>query len=506
MRVYLSGPMGAGKSTLAREAAAALGLTPVDLDARIEAAAGKSIAEIFRDEGAQAFRVLERSVALAVAAEDDVVVALGGGTVVDPEVRRLLRRTGTLLTLTAPPQVLARRVGADANRPLLGADPLEALTKLVRERAAAYAECHGRVDTSKPGAVDAIVRLARDRRVLVALGERSYVVEIGRGVRSRLPARIEGRSTLAVADENTRRWRDAIAPEARSLDLPAGEEHKSLETVARIWDEALDAGIDRRGLLVAVGGGVVGDLTGFAAATLLRGVGFGQVPTSLLAMVDSSVGGKTGVNRPAGKNLVGAFHQPQFVLCDVETLRTLPAREAVAGRAEIVKAAWLQGEEAVGALEAEAEALRAGDLDAHVSAVMRSVALKARIVEDDEREADLRRLLNLGHTLGHALEAAGAYRRWVHGEAVALGLVAAARLGVALGRMRSTEQERLLRLIARLGLPVDLDAALSDEVFGYVLQDKKREGDRVNFVVPGRPGETTVVPLSLEELRRGLES
>lgn len=506
MRVYLSGPMGAGKTTLAEEVAALLGLRAVDLDARIEAMAGKTIAAIFADEGEAAFRALERAAALAVAREDDVVVALGGGTVVDPEVRRTLHRSGTLVTLTAPVEELARRVGAGEGRPLLGDDPAGRLRAILGARAAAYAECHGTVDTSRPGAAQAVARLARDRRVLVALGERSYVVEIGRGVRARLRERVGARGVLAVADENTRPWREEVLPGAEHIDLPAGEEHKTIETVAQIWDAALRAGLDRRALLVAVGGGVVGDLTGFAAATLLRGVALGQVPTSLLAMVDSSVGGKTGFNRPAGKNLVGAFHQPQFVLCDVETLRTLPERERVAGRAEIVKAAWLEGERSVAALEEEADALRAGDPEAHVAAVTRSVALKARVVEDDEREAGQRRLLNLGHTLGHALEAAGRYRRWVHGEAVALGLVAAARIGVALGHMRREEAARLERLLQRLALPTDLDAALTDEVFGFLLQDKKREGERVNFVVPGAPGRTVVVPLSPAEIRRGVKT
>ncbi len=506
MRVYLSGPMGAGKSTLAREVASLLGLRSFDLDARIEARAGKTIAAIFEEDGEAAFRKLERATALALTREDDVVVALGGGTVIDPEVRRALSRSGTIVTLMAPPRELARRVGAGEGRPLLGGDPEASLRRLLEARAAAYAECHGTVDTSRPGAAQAVVRLVRDTRVLVALGERSYVVEIGRGVRERLGERVGGRRVLAVADRNTRAWRDEILPGATRLDLPAGEEHKTLGTVARIWDAALATGLDRRGLLVAVGGGVVGDLTGFAAATLLRGVAFGQVPTSLLAMVDSSVGGKTGFNRPAGKNLVGAFHQPQFVLCDVETLRTLPERERVAGRAEVVKAAWLEGEGAVAALEEDAEALRSGDLDAHVAAVTRSVALKARIVEDDEREGGLRRQLNLGHTFGHALEAAGRYQRWVHGEAVALGLVAAARLSVAMERMQSVEADRLLRLLRLLGLPTELDSVLDDDVFAYLLQDKKREGERVNFVLPGAPGQTTVLPLAFDEIRRGIES
>ncbi|HJL47495.1 MAG TPA: 3-dehydroquinate synthase, partial [Polyangiaceae bacterium LLY-WYZ-15_(1-7)] len=436
-------------------------------------------------------------------AEPPAVVALGGGTVTDRATRRALLRGGVLITLQAAPEELARRVGSGEGRPLLAGDPVAALRRVLAERAPAYAECHGVVRTDREGALEEALRLVRERPVPVPLGERSYAVEIGVGVRRRLRARLAGASrAILVADSNTAPWRDALAEAGDvRVDLEEGEAHKDVAAVARIWDAALDASVDRRACVVAVGGGVVGDLAGFAAASLLRGVAFGQVPTSLLAMVDSSVGGKTGFNRAQGKNLVGAFHQPRFVLCDVETLSTLPAEERVAGLAEVLKAAWLDGEAAVAALERDAEALRAGDEAATIGAIRRSVALKARVVEADEREAGQRMVLNLGHTVGHGLEAAAGYGALRHGEAVGLGLVAAARVGVALGDLDAEQAGRLERLVGALGLPVDLDRRLDEAVWGFVGADKKRAGAQIRFVVPGPPGTTRIAPLSVEAIR-----
>ncbi|MEM9067448.1 MAG: 3-dehydroquinate synthase [Myxococcota bacterium] len=504
MRIFLSGPMGAGKSSVAVRVADRLGLAALDLDQEIESA-GRSIDAIFREEGEAGFRARERDALARVLKErDDVVIALGGGTVCDEENRRGLVRSGILITLMAPTDVLLARVGAGEGRPLLQGDAAERLRRLLHARKDVYAECHATVSSEGPleEVAARVVDAVADPGVLVRLGRRSYVVEIGEGVRARLADRLEGRGAALVADTNTAQWRDAVLPSrAVSITLPAGEENKTIETVTKIWDAALEGGLDRKGCVVAVGGGVVGDLTGFAAATLLRGVSFGQVPTSLLAMVDSSVGGKTGFNRSVGKNLVGAFHQPEFVLCDLDTLSTLPPRELVAGRAEIAKAAWIDGEAAVAALEEDAAALGAGDPRATADAIRRSVVLKARVVEDDEREAGRRRVLNLGHTIGHALEAMGAYRRWRHGEAVSLGLVAAARVGRRLGDLRAEDEARLVRLLDALSLPIDLDGVLRDEAFQYLQQDKKRDGDRIHFIVPGSPGSVRVTPLSIDEIR-----
>jgi 3-dehydroquinate synthase len=253
--------------------------------------------------------------------------------------------------------------------------------------------------------------------------------------------------------------------------------------------------------VIAVGGGVLGDMAAFAASTILRGIAVAQIPTTLLSMVDSAVGGKTGIDRPQGKNLIGSFHQPRFVLCDVETLTTLPLAERCAGLAEVVKSAWLDGEGSVQLLERNAQALADGELAATAEAVRMSVALKARIVTEDEHETGVRALLNLGHTLGHAIEAASEYKGLRHGEAVALGMVAAFRLSRRLGIASAEHEARMLTLLGALGLPTEVDRYLDEKAYSFLGADKKRKGGKVRFIVPKGPGDTQILPLGTDEIR-----
>lgn len=512
--LYLSGPMGAGKSTVARLVAAKLGIECIDLDTRIEGRIGCSIAEFFLREGERAFRAVERSEAASLVGRN-AVVALGGGAVTDRETRRALLASGTLITLMGRPENLARRCGDGSTRPLLrGRNPADVLRLLIDERADAYAEAHAVIHTDERGlaeVVDAVIGVHLDAPVAVALGARTYRVEIGSGVRHRLARRVAehaGSDVILVHDDDARPWpaeaRAAVETGGKrvvEIKIPQGEAQKSIRTVEGIWDAALEAGIDRRALVLGIGGGVLGDMTAFAASTLLRGVALGQIPTTLLSMVDSSVGGKTGVNSRHGKNLVGTFYQPKFVLCDVDTLATLPDAERRAGLAEVVKSAWLEGEAAVAALERDSQALAAGDCDATVRAVRMSVGLKARIVASDELETGDRMLLNLGHTVGHGLEAAGDYVALRHGEAVSLGLIAALRVGTALGAASHEHEERMIALLRDLGLPTDLDPRLDERTFEYMRADKKKTGSKVKFVVPGVPGATRVETLSFEAIR-----
>jgi shikimate kinase / 3-dehydroquinate synthase len=509
--------MGAGKTTVAAAVAGRLGVVAVDLDQRVEARAGSTVERIFAERGEAAFRALEREeVRALLATSERCVVALGGGTVTDRETRRLLLSAGTLVTLTAPVAELTRRVGDGSGRPLLADGDVERrLADIVASRAEAYAECHAVIDTSGRD-VDAlaaeVLAVAEDAPVVVPLGQRTYRVEIGAGVRARLGDRAAtsspGGVVAVVTDANVVRWADEACERLRAAGkrplrviLEPGEEHKTVGSVERIWDAALDAELDREGLVLAVGGGVVGDLAGFAASTLLRGVAFGQVPTTLLAMVDSSVGGKTGFDRVQGKNLLGTFHQPSFVLCDVECLTTLPEGDRRAGLAEVVKSAWLEGEDAVAMLERDAAALAVGEPGATARAIRMSVKLKARIVTEDERElTGTRMLLNLGHTLGHALEAAAGYRGLRHGEAVALGMVAAFRVAEAVGDLDPAHGARMGRLLTSLGLPVDLGDRITPEALAFLGSDKKRRGDRVRFVLPGAPGQTTLRFIPRDEL------
>lgn len=509
--------MGAGKSTVAAAVAEQLGTRAFDLDAEIQRVAGRSIPEIFAESGERAFRALEKE-ALQKLPREAGVVSLGGGTVVDDDTRQELLREGILVTLTADPAVLAERVGTGAGRPLLGEDPMADLERILKDRAHAYAEAHAVLDTGTlqhEELVAEIVAVRNLKPIVVPLGLRTYRVEVGRGARHRVGLRAkehaQGEAVLVFDGGAERPWpRDIVRDLTLATKPPievrldGDEAHKTIESVERIWDAALEAEVDRRAIVIGVGGGVIGDLAAFAASTLLRGVALGQIPTTLLAMVDSSVGGKTGFNRPCGKNLVGTFYQPKFVLCDVETLSTLPSEERVAGLAEVVKSAWLDSEESVAMLERDAEALVAGDADATIRAIRMSVMLKARIVHDDEQEAGRRMLLNLGHTVGHGLEAAGDYRDIRHGEGVALGMIAAMRVAQRLGRGRAEETERLTRLLDRLGLPTDLEGRLNTRALDFIGSDKKRRGDEIHFVIPRLPGETEIAVVALSEVRSAL--
>jgi shikimate kinase/3-dehydroquinate synthase len=517
VRVYLSGPMGAGKSTTAAAVARQLGTRALDLDEQVEKLAGRSIPEIFAERGEGAFRALEKE-ALKALPHEVGVVSLGGGTVVDDDTRQVLLREGIVVTLTADSAVLADRLGTGEGRPLLGDDPQGNLERILKTRGAAYAEAHALIDTGAldPEEIAAEVVAVRNRSPLVVpLGLRTYRVEVGRGTRHRVGIRANEHSTgdaiLVFDGDSDRPWpAEAIhdltlaGKPPIEVRLPGDEAHKGIASVEQVWDTALGAEVDRRAIVIGVGGGVIGDLTGFAASTLLRGVALGQIPTTLLAMVDSSVGGKTGFNRGRGKNLVGTFYQPKFVLCDIDTLSTLPSAERIAGLAEVVKSAWLDSETSVAMLERDAEALMEGDADATIRAVRMSVLLKSRIVHEDEREAGSRMLLNLGHTVGHGLEAASHYQGLRHGEAVALGMIAAMHVANRLGRGRPEETERLTRLLDRLGLPTNLEERLNSRVLGFIGSDKKRRGDRIHFVIPRLPGQTDVELLQLEEVRGAL--
>lgn len=521
--IFLSGPMGAGKSTVAVALGRHLGRPVVDLDQRIELRAGMSVARIFAEQGEPAFRALEAQLAREAATEGGVV-ALGGGALTQDALRHELLEAGVVVTLRASLDELLRRVGAGEGRPLLaGLTPdgrRARLGALLEARREAYAECHADIDTgdaSLDAVVAQIAAVADEARVVVPLGERTYRVEIGHGVRARVAERARqacsGDVVLVHDADDGRPWPGEVAERLTAagrrcvvVQLENGERFKHIQSVERIWDAALEAGVDRHALVLGVGGGVVGDLTGFAASTLLRGVALGQVPTTLLSMVDSSVGGKTGFNRPRGKNLVGTFHQPHFVLCDVATLSTLPDDERISGLAEVVKSAWLDGEAAVAQLEADAPLLNQGEEAATIRAIEMSVQLKARIVRQDEREGGKRMLLNLGHTVGHGLEAAHGYVGLRHGEAVALGMIAALRVGVARGTTKPDSVARLTRLMDVLGLPTDLDARLSEQALDFIESDKKKSGARVRFVVPGPPGDTTVVPMTLDAIRAAVRA
>jgi 3-dehydroquinate synthase len=322
-------------------------------------------------------------------------------------------------------------------------------------------------------------------------------------------ARCGPSSIVLVTDSNVQRARGAaidaglrpLSARITRITLPPGESHKTLASAATIWDAALGAGVDRDAVVLAAGGGVVGDLAGFAAACLLRGVRFVQVPTTLLSMVDSSVGGKTGFDHAVGKNLIGAFHQPSAVVADLGHLTTLPARERAAGLAEVVKIALATDSGLLDELELHAPALARGSTEALIPVVRAAIEAKIRVVRDDERETGPRALLNLGHTVGHAIEAHGGYARWLHGEAVAIGTVVEMRATAALGWTPPALVERSAALFAALGLPTQVDRAELAASWPFVSSDKKRSRDAVRLPVVTGAGQSHVSRVALTALR-----
>ena len=368
-----------------------------------------------------------------------------------------------------------------------------------------------RLDPSRLGERAAeVLQLWKRDPLAVAAGDRSYVVEVARGVLGERIGELTAGApvVLIVTDGNVEPLHASKITEplargrARLLGhvMKPGEKSKIVRTLVQLWNVALEGGADRSSVFVGLGGGVVTDVTGFAAATWMRGVRWVGLPTTLLAMVDASVGGKTGVDLRAAKNAVGAFWQPSAVVCDVDTLQTEPMRGFVSALAEVVKTAIIGDAELFAELERDSDRVLAREPLLLESVVRRCVTVKARVVSLDEREGGLRAVLNLGHTVGHALEAQSDYTL-THGEAISLGLVASCRIGERIGVTPTELTERVISLLDRLGLPVDLagrDLAGASELIGH---DKKRAGSKLKFVVARGPGRVETVPMELEELR-----
>lgn len=347
--------------------------------------------------------------------------------------------------------------------------------------------------------------------IVVALGERSYPIHVGPKLLGN-PALygVKAKQVLVVTN-------DVVAPlylpqvqaalrgrDVATVVLPDGERHKTLTTFATVIDRLVDARFHRDSCLVALGGGVIGDLTGYVAASYQRGVDFVQIPTTLLAQVDSSVGGKTAVNHARAKNMIGAFHQPRAVLADTETLRTLPPRELAAGLAEVIKYGIIVDAQFFAWLEAHVDELRGLDTAALTYAIRRSCEIKASIVAEDEREHGRRALLNLGHTFGHALEVVGNYERWLHGEAVAIGTVLAARTSQVLGWLPSSDCERIEKLLERAGLPTKASGVAADELLDNMRGDKKADQAGLKLVLVEALGRAVVTRAPAEATLRGV--
>ena len=543
--------MGSGKSAIGQRLAARLGLPFVDADAEIVAAAGMSIPEIFAKYGERYFRDGERRVIMRLLNGGPIVLATGGGAFLDPRTRDRIAERGVSIWLDADLKILLKRVRRKNDRPLLQTDdPEETLRKLMEARRPVYELADLRVESREipqdamaddtlavlaaelprieelrrraqsKGFAKAMIHLhparaegeeaTRQETVRVALGGRSYDILIGDGLLQRAGELVAGIAPGAacaiITDENVARLHLPTVEQSlkgtglatTTIIVPPGEASKSLSVFGRVCDDVLAARIERRDLIVALGGGVVGDLAGFVAASVRRGSRFVQIPTTLLSQVDSSVGGKTGINSRHGKNLIGAFHQPSLVLADVDTLRTLPLREFRAGYAEIVKYGLIGDARFFDWLEADADAVFHSQAE-QICAVAVSCETKATIVARDETEQGERALLNLGHTFGHAFERLTDYdsARLVHGEGVAIGMVCAARFSARRGLCAAAVAERVERHLKAVGLPTkirDIPDWRDDAqaILDAMYQDKKVERGALTFVLLRGIGEAFI--------------
>ena len=541
--IFLVGLMGAGKTTIGRQLARRLGMRFVDSDHEIEARTGASVPWIFEIEGEPSFRRREADMIRDLSKQDNLVLATGGGAVLDPASRALLAERGTVIYLRAAIGSILQRTSHDKNRPLLQtADPRAKLEELLAARDPLYREIADLViDTGRPNVqsmvqtiLDQLAALDTDRRqglasdamneqasttLNVELGERSYPIAIGRDLLGdpallacHLTRHIDSGKVAIVT--NT-----VVAPlylakvagalraagrEVIEIILPDGEEHKNWQSLNLVFDALLANKCDRKTTLVALGGGVIGDLTGYAAASYMRGVPFVQVPTTLLSQVDSSVGGKTGINHPLGKNMIGAFYQPRAVIADTATLDTLPARELAAGLAEVIKHGAILDAAYFTWIEQNIDKLVAREPAAMAYAIARSCEIKAEVVRKDEREGGLRAVLNFGHTFGHAIESGLGYGNWLHGEAVGCGMVMAADLSARLGLVDQATVERIRALVAAAGLPTRAPDLGLERWIELMAVDKKNEGGEIKFILLKPLGAPSITSAPPELLRATL--
>jgi shikimate kinase/3-dehydroquinate synthase len=516
--LFLIGFMAAGKTSVGRAVAMAAGRRFVDLDDVI-AEAGEPVASLVaRDEAEFRRREAAALHKVIAGAVDGPVVATGGGAAAHGDNLSRMRAAGFVVALGVDVAEARARAAGGPERPLFAA-----ADELAAKRAPHYRRAHAVIDTTGRSLIDVIAQVgaaerawhrlppARRDATILALGERSYPIAVhDRAVDGELVRTyLEGATRVVVVTDHhvAKHWQATVvaalggAPDVLSIE--PGESSKSLAVYGAICEELVRRGLDRGSALIALGGGVVGDLTGFVAATLFRGIPFVQLPTTLVAMTDAAIGGKTAVDLAAGKNLVGAFWQPRVVACGLATLGTLPPRERRAGFGELWKYALLDGE-TLWQLVDSCAPWAAGESTEVVppalhEVIQRSIAYKAATVGRDERElTGHRALLNLGHTVGHAIESASGLH---HGEAVGLGLVAAARVSAAVLGTPSLETE-VQAALGRTGLPADLDPHLTDDVLDRIRVDKKRIGDKVRFVAVREVGACDPVEIEVTELRR----
>lgn len=518
--IILVGFMGTGKSAIGNQLAQAIGYNFVDTDRIIEERAGMSIGEIFKREGEADFRRIEKDVIRRLSDIRSSVIATGGGAVVDVENLISLKKNGIMVCLEATPEMIMKRTEGNSDRPLLkNKDRLMGIKRLLEIREPYYKKADISINTTGadiPKIVREIIRRTKDyieekgspvKKIRVGLGDRAYDIEIGVDLNSlgtRLLDLDLGKKIAIVTNPRVnklygKRVYRSIKErgfDVRTIEIPDGERYKTIRWANHIYDNLIDWRFERSSILIALGGGVVGDITGFAAATFLRGITYIQVPTTLVAQVDSSVGGKTGLDHKKGKNLIGAFYQPRLVYIDPTVLRSLDKREFIAGLAEVIKYGVILDEGFFSFLEKNMDKILDLNLETLQQVILRSCEIKAQIVVEDEREADRRRILNFGHTLGHAIETLTGYKGLRHGEAVAIGMLKAAELSGKIGVCSKADAGRLKDLISSAGLPTAMPKIEPGEIIRTMELDKKVSGGEINFVLMRSIGDVIVRPIS----------
>jgi shikimate kinase/3-dehydroquinate synthase len=521
--LILTGFMGSGKSSVGREVARRLGRPFVDMDDVIEEREGTTVAEIFARRGEAYFRKVEKELWRELAASRGLVIATGGGTLVPVENRDMAEERDWVICLLADVEELVERLPDDGSRPLLEGDRRGQIASLLAERRQAYCSIAIQMHTAGltvAQIAELIVALVEGKpdhreaprvdRLLVRTPTDSYPILLGSGLLSHvggfLAQRGLGDSVALVTSEAVGPLYSPVVMASLKragfrtclFTVPDGERHKNLETARLLYRRFLEAGIDRSSTVLALGGGVITDLVGFAAATYMRGLPLVMLPTTLLAIVDASLGGKVGVDLPEGKNLVGAFKQPACVIIDLDTLTTLPQEELHNGYTEMIKAAVVGSPSLF-------ERMERGGGSEIASCIKEAMEVKVALVEEDPHERGARANLNLGHTFGHALEKASGFSL-AHGRAVSIGLAMSARLACNLGLCSSELERRILACLEEFSLPTSYHTYEPLAVWEAMMDDKKRNGHGLRLVLPRQLGRVLVTDeVSKEDILRVLE-
>ena len=509
-----------GKSVVAQIVAERLNWTFIDTDDEIVKFSGKTIPEIFKHDGENKFRQLERKVLSQACKKKQVVIATGGGAVIDPKNQKLLLETSVVVCLEASPETIHQRLLHDSLystnpvvRPLLtGDNPLERIKHLKVKRQSYYAIADWTVHTDNLTLNEVSREVIKgwqyvskhhksnqsakiDPTCAVETETASYPVFVDWGILDRLGEKmtqagvsgtvniISDETVFPIYGAGVKKTLEKAGFAVNCFAVPPGEASKNVAQAVRIYDFLIEHRVERNDVIVALGGGMVGDLAGFVAATFLRGLPWLQAPTSLIAMTDASIGGKVAVDHPQGKNLIGAFYQPRLVLADVRTLTTLPQRELTSGWAEIIKHGLILDADLLQLLEGNFKDLIKLKPGITSKVIARSAAIKCRIVSEDEKEIGKRTLLNYGHTVAHGLEAAGKYDRFLHGEAVAIGMMAAAGLSHKMGLLSLHDVERQKTILQKFGLPTDCSGVPLTDVLAAMELDKKIRGKAIRWVL-----------------------